>query len=257
MKQLFYFILILVVLASCKKGPQGATGAQGPDGSAGQVSNGVIAGSIDQYDEFGVKLTTNLNTVTVSIKGTNLTGTTDSKGIYRISPVPAGVYALEFKGEKTQICRNTQVAFPGNGTMYVDASLFNKPTWTFSTLSVKDTVDSGVHRIKVSGTLANPTTATRPFLVLFSTNTNMNNTDPSTYDCSVAWNNLPCNIEYNMYFQNDLVSSCTPGYPSGTIFYAKVYPLSTTTYYIDAAAQEFIYYSVGDSPATTFTLTMP
>ena len=262
MTRTFLIILSVVLFGFCKKEPagsQGPSGSQGPNGPVGTVPTGTLTGSVAQRDETGAYLKTGLNTVTVSIKGTSFNAVTDSDGVYTISSVPAGVYVLEFKSKKSQTCRNTQVPFSGNGVMYLNLELFNKPTWGFSNLSIKDTTQGTFRFIKIAATIPASVTVYSTFLVLFSTNNKIDNTDPSSYDyLAISYSGVPYKIYYNQTVSSSDNTYYTPGYPSGTIYYAKAYALtSSLARYMDVASQQYVYYSVSDIPAQTFTLTMP
>ncbi|MBL7932728.1 MAG: carboxypeptidase-like regulatory domain-containing protein [Bacteroidia bacterium] len=261
MKSVATYCFAILVFVSCKKAPagsQGPTGPQGPDGNLVSAPNGVITGSVTQFDEYGVIISTGLNTVTVSIKGTTISTITDTKGTYTLNSVPAGIYVLEFRGQKTQTYKNTQVSFPGNGIMYLEEKIYNKPTWTFSNAYVRDTTVSGTHYIRVSASLPPASgTTIRTLLVLFSKNNSIDNTDPNSYDFLVTNSNVAFYIAYNHLNPSDNTYN-SPGYSSGTLYYAKVYAItSLSAYYIDAATNQQVYYSVSDQAPVSFTLTMP
>lgn len=260
MKYLAAFCIATLIFVSCKKapaGPQGDTGPQGPDGPMGTTPTGIITGSVTQYDEYGGSLSI-LNTVTVSIKGTKLSTVTNVKGTYTLSGVTAGIHVLEYKGQNTQIYRNTQVSFPGNGTIYVDATIYNKPSWSFSNAFVRDTMIGATRYIRVTASVAASTvTASRYLLVLFSKTNAIDNTDPVTYDYLYLANSTFFYIPYNQLYPGDYAYQ-TPGYPAGTTYYAKVYAITIGgARYLDAATHQFVYYSVNDQTPPVFTLTMP
>lgn len=247
MKHSILHLACCMLFVACKKqGPKGETGAQGQTGPPGPALTGTICGTVTQFDELVAIKHTNLNTVTVTIKGTGLTAVTDTDGKYTIPSVPAGTHTLEFKGQNTQVMKKTEVIFPGNGLMYVHARIVNKPTWTLSNFNLTIDLDSKNYVLTCTSP-SNPSLS-QGVLVLFSLKQNMDPQNITTYDYALS--GAPNNYIslYNYY---------APRYPTGTTFYAKVYPLVSGFYYTDVATQRNVYYPVGDIPSSVFTLTMP
>lgn len=236
---------------SCKK--QGPPGDDGPVGPTGPVPAGTITGKVTQFDEFGTELKTGLNTVTVSIQGTNLNAVTDENGTYVLPSVQPGIHVLGFRGPKTQVCQNDQVTCTGSGTLHIDATLYNKPTWTFSDLKVDGSLSSGYFEISATITPTLPTPPNgipiyRYFIIIFSDKSTLSNSDPSSYDA------------YRVFAGpvGSFVASQMPAYPAGTTFFAKLYSVTSfNSWYLDSKTKKPLYYSVGDTPPQIFTLKKP
>ncbi|MBL7932727.1 MAG: hypothetical protein JNL60_12535 [Bacteroidia bacterium] len=249
-KHILNIFICLLMFTACKKtGPDGPVGDQGPAGFPGSQATGTISGKITQFDEFAAELKTHLNTVTVSVKGTTLSAVTDETGVYTISSVPPGVYVLEFKGEKTQTSMFHGLSCAGKGIVYCHLSISEKPSWTFTNMLIKDSLQT--HNIVISSAITPASsTAQRNYMILFSKDKNSSNLDPLSYDKAAFISGPSASIYYG--------SSMLPTYPSGTNYYARIYSVtSPDTWYLDPGTKRKVYYSVGDTPSEIFTLVVP
>jgi hypothetical protein len=129
MKHLLYLPLILILIGSCKKKK-----AADPES---QVATGSITGKTTQFSQYGEKLTTGLNNVTVSLDNDVTTTVTDNAGNYTLSGVKPGIYTIFFTKPGCGVYQVQQVNFPGNGTLYQDGTLIENPTFTFLSATAK------------------------------------------------------------------------------------------------------------------------
>lgn len=255
MKRIFVVFISALVFIACKKtGPKGPDGESGPPGPPGATATGTISGKVTQFDELSTELTTGLNTVTVSIKGTSLSSVTDEKGIYSIPSVPPGVYVLEFKGKKTQACLMHEVSCAGAGIVYCHINLYQKPNWTFTNVYVRDSLEMHAVAVSISGTstvITNPFPSVgRGYMIIFGKDKNLTNLDPSSYD-EILFFGLS---DIFIYYGTPLL----PDYPAGSVYYARVYTCSGhNAWYMQPGTKQKIYYSVGDISSEVFTLTIP
>lgn len=248
MKHFISVFTCCLLLVSCKKqgpvGPQGETGSPGNVGETATTPKGTISGIVSQFDEFSKKLNTGLNTITVTISGTDFSSVTNEKGVYTLPDVPAGTYNLEFKGPKTNVLKTEQLIFVGNGTLYHHVSICNKPTWTFLNL----TVQTFPAYLKINGNYSNTNSFPKAMLALFSLSPDIDPTDPSTYDF-MSVSNPTVNLAFN--------TPGMPGYPAGTIHYLKILPVNPSFSYLKAETQETVYYCAENLSSSVYTLTMP
>ncbi len=257
MKKIILCAICVVAMASCKKetGPQGPAGTNGTNGTNGSTASGSITGKVNQYDQYSVHKTTGLNTTTVSIEGGSNSTVTDAAGNYTLSNVAPGVYNLVFTKAGCGLTKQEQVVFPGNGSLYVNGDVADKPTFTFSTGYVKDTLQFSQHQIRINVNLP-AVSQTRSGMVIFGKTSSVDITTPSSYD-----------YMYNFYIQannayytatTSYLASSFNSYTSGQTIYAKVYPsVSQGAGYYDYAEDKNIYTGYGTPLPTTFTLTMP
>ena len=261
MKRTILSIFCITALAvSCKKekveGPQGPAGTNGTNGINGSSSPGTLAGKITQYDQNGIPYTTGLNTTTVSIDGTSYSTVTDTSGKYTISNVPPGIYDLELKKTGAGLVKIKQIIFPGNGTLYNNSSVGDKPTYIITNGYVKDSIVGSITQIAVQVNLA-PANNGREILLVFGKTPNIDLGDESTFK-TVNYLFVPPNQSSISNVSSMLNSGPYSYFPGGSIVYVKVYPLNpAVTGYYDQIIGQFIYTGYGTPMATTFTVTQP
>ncbi len=259
MKKIILSALCIVALASCKKetieGPQGPAGTNGTNGTNGTGTTGTIIGKIKQYDQYGTPYNTGLNTTTVSVDATTNSTTTDAAGNFTITNLAPGIYDLSLLKPNCGLRKYQQITFPGNGTLYIDESVSDKATFTFNAGYVKDTVISSSTSIRVNLAYT-PITKSRNAIIIYSSTNAIDPTNPATYDSyqtiilSANTSSTANNASTGATFFNS--------FPSGSTFYAKVYPNTFTSGgYYDYALGKQVFTGVGTPLPTTFTLTMP
>lgn len=200
-----------------------------------------------------MELTTGLNTTTVSIENSSFSALTNATGNYSLTGLPAGVYDLVFSKPGCGISKLQQIICPGAGTLYQGGYLTDKPSYTFNSGVVKDTVMSSMNLIKIKiYYAADP--KNRGAITIIGDNANLDLGNPATYKQSVAFS-LAANStssQINTSYGTELINN----YPSGTTLYAKVYPYSNGNYY-DFISGDNVYTGYGTPLPTTFTLTIP
>lgn len=257
MKRFLLPILCLsAVLSSCKKDTvEGPQGPQGPSGSNGSAPTGTLAGKARQFDEYGVEMSTGLNTTTVSVDGTTLSTVTDASGNYSIPNVSPGVYNISFTKPGAGLYKATQVTFPGNGILYNTASVVDKATTVITSALVKDTMFFSTPQIKFQIACA-PISKSRTFMLVFGKTANIDLTDPSSYN-----NIYTVNLQSGSSGINGTTNIAGTNYnafPTGSTIYVKVYPIATFySGYYDAAIDENVYTTYGTPYSTVFTVTKP
>lgn len=257
MKHFLLPILCLsAILSSCKKDTvEGPQGPQGPAGANGSAPSGTLAGKARQYDEFGVEYTTSLNTVTVTVDGTNLSTVTDASGNYSIPNVPPGVYNVTFTKPGAGLYKATQVTFPGNGILYNTASVVDKATTVITSAVVKDTMFFSTPQIKFQ-IATTPLSKSRTFMLVFGKTANIDLADPSSYN-NIYTTNMQSGAS-GINGTTNISGTNYNAFSSGSTIYVKVYPIATSyTGYYDAAIDENVYTTYGTPFATTFTVTKP
>lgn len=258
-KIIFSAICVLALATSCKKetveGPQGPAGTNGTNGTNGSGTTGTIIGKIKQYDQYGTPYTTGLNTTTISVESTTNTTITDAAGNFTVSNLAPGIYDIDILKPNCGMRKYQQITFPGNGTLYIDESISDKATFTFTGGYVKDTVISSSTSIRVNLTYAS-SVKSRNGIVLYSSSNAIDPTNPASYDSyqtmilGANTTSLANNASAGATFFNP--------FPSGSTFYAKVYPNTyTNAGYYDYALGKQVFTGVGTPLPTTFTLTMP
>lgn len=259
MKRTIILLGCIAALTACKKpegpaGPQGPQGPQGPSGNNGGTGSGIITGNVDQRDQYAVSYTTGLNTTTVSIDNTTITTVTDAAGNYTLSNLGAGIYDISYTKSGAGLMKNTQIVFPGAGTLYLNADVYDNPTFTFGGGYLKDTTMSWGDQIRINLTYASNAKA-RAGLVLIGPTSNVDITNPSSYKSTINLYISPNStvLATTMSYPSQLINA----YPSGTVVYAKVYPCTQGGSYYNYATSNQIYTSYGSPMATTFTLSLP
>lgn len=256
MKKIILGIGCIAVLYSCKKetieGPQGPAGANGTNGS---VPAGTLVGKVKQYNQFGIQYTSGLNTTTVSVDGTSLSGITDAQGGYTIANVPPGVYDLSYSKPGAGLVKMKQITFPGNGTLHHSVDLGDKATYQLTGGYVKDSVLGASPNVRYNITF-NPLNNNRTFALVFGKTANIDLGDPSSYSLVYGTYVQPNASSFASYIQ--ITSNAFSEINSGSVVYVKVYPMSLGGEgYYDPILDKTIYTNYGTPLATTFTVTKP
>ncbi len=136
---LFFSLAFLFLIAGCSSGSgsngssgtngsngatgaTGATGPQGQQGPPGPALTGNIKGSL-----FEGYYTYPVTSVTVSIDGTSIATTTNSNGIFSLTNIQQGTYALIFSMTGYGSSRINDIPVTGNGTFYCNYSNIFSP----------------------------------------------------------------------------------------------------------------------------------
>jgi hypothetical protein len=232
MKKLIVSAVAIMLLAACgkKEGPAGQQGPKGDPGANGTGTTGSIQVRVKQFSQYGVPVTTNLNTATVSINGTNLSGVTDANGYATINNVSAGVYDLTIQRAGFGSTKQLQLNHPGSGTLNTLVGLSESPTFLIGAgTTIKDTVVFGNTSFK-GKLFIQANSETR--YALFALGTNSVTLDASNPNSCVAL--LEMNVSVNqasIAFSESIFNQIYSNLPSGTVIYAKVYPLAGSPYY--------------------------
>jgi hypothetical protein len=134
LKVSLHLIVSLVVLSavSCKK-TTGPTGPAGPTGSAGPSFKGAINGHVRLYDQYGSRLFSGYNNVTLTLKGGKVI-TPDSTGFFTFDSVTTGTYTIQASctGFGATMLDNFQFV---NDTLYRDIWMSAIPAFRLSSFS--------------------------------------------------------------------------------------------------------------------------
>lgn len=93
---------------------------------------GNIMGKVLQYNQFGQKLNSDLNKITISLDNDTVKGSTDEEGNYTLVGVKQGIYTITFSKPGCLSYQSQQITFPANGTLYQNATVVETPTFVFS-----------------------------------------------------------------------------------------------------------------------------
>lgn len=247
MKKLAIILLCIGVLIQCKKKEDAQPEPEPP-------STGSIKGKVTQFDQFGSTYSVGLNSLTVSVVGTNYSTVTDASGNYRLDYIPAGIYTLAFDKSGCRQYQVQQVNFPGDGEMYKNISISDYSTITFNSASIKDTIYMSTKRLKITINL-NPISKEIGYAVIFSQIGTPDIFDAATFSniiVSFPFGVLPNQSSHTTYYPSSL---------SAGTYYAKIYPyvknssIDVTRYY-DYASSKYIYIGHGTPIPTVYTVTI-
>ena len=203
---------------------------------------------------FSTQYTTALNNVTVSVDGRSFSTVTDSLGNYVLSHLPQSVYDLSFIKPGAAISKKQQIICPNSGTHYVNASTYDLPTSIFKDGYIKDTTSNPTVKIRL---YYDSQPYPIQFIVVYGKTNKVDLGNPDTYDDFFykVFANTP-NEKTCIYFFDYRVEF-KKKYPSGTVFYARVYPVSTAEYgYFDYVKNKSVFTGYGTPLLGTFSLTM-
>ena len=250
MKQLFSLLFFALLIGACKKTTTTETVVINSN-----LSPGFISGVVLQYDQFGVQATSKLNQVTVSVEGQTYTTVTDTNGAYTLSNVLPGTYNVMFGKAGYGVWQQQQVSFAGNGTYFINGYVYQKPTYNFNTLSVKDTViPKGAQRaIWLFGSIT-PALQNRGFLIISSKSNTLDITKPLSYD-KLSTFSVPANAStFNLQFEYNPPQST----PVTTYYRIYPYPYGTSgTNYFSYALSKTVYPNFGPPYNQVFSSTSP
>lgn len=249
-------LLLLFVFVSCKKETiEGPQGPQGPAGENASASTGTISGTVKQYNTYLEPFNSNLNATTVSIVGTSFVTVTDTAGQFNFNQIPYGVYDINFYKSGAGIKKINQVVFPGTGNLYLNASIYDKPSYQFTGGAIIDTTLFSMPNclVKLSFAAINkPRTA----ILIFGRSNTIDIALPQSYQLEYE-----LNLDANQSsFQTNigLTHPMFNVFSVGSIIYARIYPISNihSTYY-DYLLDKQVHTDYGTPLAGTFTLTKP
>ncbi len=247
MKKLLIMALCIGALAQCKK----KTESEPDPIAATPEPTGSIMGNVAQRDQYGALYTTGLNTTTVSLFGTSYKTVTDASGNYTLSGVPASMYDIVTEKPGCPLYRIQQINFPGSGTMYRNTSVCDKPTYTFNSAVVKDSVN-GSHKVAVTINMNNNSNYTSA-MILYSTSNTIDIDVPSSYFKANLFT-IPDNK--TTYTNFDLMAS---GLATGT-YYVKIYPFNYSDggfYSQTTGSTNVVKYVAYGTPLPTYSLAIP
>jgi hypothetical protein len=206
---------------------------------------------VRQYDANGDELTTQLNTVTVSVIGTTISAVTNATGHYTLANLQNSMYDLSVQRPGSNLLKTKQVNFPGNGNMILHLRSLQNPTITLSNVRVRDTVQFGDKGIAVFVPVL--TTNITALLLMGKTSVLIPD-DPNSYEYSSAlyqFGGMP-----NAFFEYDN-ETFKKVFPKGSTIYLKVYPVNMMGNFWDPETDKYLYSSYGQPFPQTFTVTMP
>lgn len=245
MKRIILVVFSILAIASCKKkqAETGPAGPSGPPGPAGNGVNGTITGNIRQYDQAGVTYSTGLNTTTVSIDGTSYSTITDAAANYTLSNVTPGIYSITFNKNGNSLTKRQQISFPGNGTLYLDAEVYELPAFTITGFTAKDTTRFGPC-FKFTFTIT-PTNKAGMISVFSNLDGQLDVNNPGNYDIYPTVQVQPNQTVFTYY-------TFSHSYKTGQTVYLKAYPASANSNggYIDYATDKRVYTGYGSPSAT-------
>ncbi|MDP3556422.1 MAG: hypothetical protein Q8T03_03545 [Bacteroidota bacterium] len=249
MKNIILSFICVMALGSCKK--EKVEGPQGAQGNPGNGISGNISGKITQVNQFNTNYSSGLNTTTVSIDGTSLSTITDIIGNYTLSSVPPGIYDISLNKNGCGLTKLQQVNFPGNGTLYLNGTISDKATHTFTNGAVT------VNGQQINTLVNYPSSVnTKAGIVILGKMPNVDITNPTSYDAVQQFYIFPSTTTYSTNFSFAIFDSIA--YPSGTTIFAKIYPTTNASSgYTDYSIGKFIYTGFGTPLPTTFTITRP
>jgi len=249
MKRTFVFLAFTCVLFSCKK-------ESGPSEEPAPATTGNLSGYVNQYDQFGLRHTSGLNTTTVTIDSTDAVCVTDQNGHYSFSNVGSGIYTLIFKKPGAGTVKIIDLDYKFSDSTTYNVSLADIPAFSISSAYLKDTSWFG-------GTLpgiyynanTSPVNSKATVVAIVGKSPNLTLADPLTY-IKFSQASLINTIDYNRFLSYTFLSQ-SYGFKKDSVIYVKIYPVATTgASYYDNAVKKPVYTAYG-TPHSTFTITMP
>jgi len=256
---------LLFIMASCSKtGPDGPQGPQGPSGPA--YNTGSIFGFITLYDQYGAKVGTasSLKGIKVIIDGTSKVALTDSTGKYSFSNLNTGTYSITITDTVNPQYAASQVNNIAIllGPSQHDVHLGQIPTFTFTSLTMTDTIRKGIagvidtNFVAIRGNI-NPDFNTRTILVYFGSNS-LVSSNPANY-FGVNSFTIPANAKTFLFYIDQTVFE-NAGFTSGSTVYFMTYPAginyASASEYEDLNTGRLIYNDINTSAGVTSSATV-
>jgi hypothetical protein len=245
------FCVTISFFSSCKKttAPAGPMGEQGVSGN-GKAGN--LEGTIMLYDQYLIKKSDQLATVTVAIEGTAYSTTSNEAGSYTLTNVPPGVYNISFRGKGCGLIQKQQVAFMGNGNLILEqTNIYEKASFYLIGATVFDTSEISGHFSYFLYYPKEENTLYRGHIMLLGRQPNLHIEDPESYEFVIMQGISPFS-DYYLYYAK------TP-YGPGTKFYAKFYPNISVSYgggyYYDVRLDKRVYTSYNTPLPDVYTIT--
>ncbi len=233
MKKLVISTIAIVLLAGCgkKEGPAGAQGPKGDPGTNGSSTTGTMIIKVNQFDQYGTQLSSNLNMATVTIDGTNIVGVTNANGNVTLSQIPAGSYNLTVQRNGFGLMKQYEVIHPGNGNIVYTVGISEIPTFSITTAYAKDTLIAGLAYLKLGFSLPSLAKIRNVLFVMGTNATTLDPTDPSSYKFAYYFNQSSnqTSASAQLFYANQ--GSKLAVLPAGTTIYCKVYPIPTFNSY--------------------------
>ena len=240
---LFVFLLSLaIIIVGCKKGD---TGPQGP---AGPVLEGSIAGHVLMFDSYGSQMMTELAGIKVYIEGKTDTVTTDSTGAYSFSNLTSGNYTVVATDTGCGTVKTLNIQFIG-GLSPRDLRISKLPNFDLNSITAIDTLG----QIQVTATVnADAKARTALFFVGKQSNTSSH---PDSYLTFYARTINANATSFKFTIQtSDMLNL---GFNAGDAIYIAGYAASTnynnTSSYEDLATARTVYNAISPYylPAST------
>ncbi|MES2681503.1 MAG: carboxypeptidase-like regulatory domain-containing protein [Bacteroidota bacterium] len=250
MKRLLFFTLLAGFLFSCKKEVGPSEEPQPP------ATTGNLSGYVNQYDQFGVRYVTGLNTTTVTIDSTDAVCVTDQNGHYSFANVGSGIYTVIFKKPGAGTVKIIDLNYKFTDSTTYNVSLADIPAFSISSAYLKDTswFNGTLPGIYYKANTA-PVNSKATVVAIVGKSPNITLADPLSY-IKFSPASLVNTTDYNRFLSYAFLSQ-SYGFKKDSVIFVKIYPVATTgASYYDNAVKKPIYTAYG-TPYPTFTITMP
>lgn len=249
MKRIVLF-LALMNFFSCKK--ENKTAAE-PEPEP--VTTGNLGGTVNQYDQFGVKYTVGLNTTTVSIDSTDKVCVTDQDGNYNFPNMASGSYTLSFKKPGAGSSKLIDIKYSFRDTTRYNSSVADIPSFLVSMAYLKDTTwfSATLPGIYYKG-YTSPSHPKATVVAIVGKNANITLAKPTSY-INFSPASLISQPDYNRFWSYAFLSQ-SYGFKKDSTIFVKLYPVANTgAAYYDNNLKKPVYTAYG-LPYPTFTITM-
>ncbi|HXP49258.1 MAG TPA: carboxypeptidase-like regulatory domain-containing protein, partial [Bacteroidia bacterium] len=167
-----------ILINSCTKPTNGATGPQGP---AGPSLSGVLSGHVDLYDQYGSQILNSKTAKVILYNSGNViiaSMNADSTGKYSFSNISTGIYTLAFtdSGYGQQLHQNFQ--FLGGGDLNVDGKISQNPNFNITAVTV-DSINHATGNVVLNCSIVTNTKVRT--LLIFASGSSSVSSDPANY----------------------------------------------------------------------------
>jgi hypothetical protein len=245
-----------ILINSCSKPTNGATGPQGP---AGPSLSGVLSGHVDLYDQYGSQILNSKTARVILYNSSNVridSMNADSTGKYSFSNITTGIYTLAYRDSAygQQLHQNFQ--FLGGGNLNVDGKISKLPNFNITGITI-DSINHATSNVVLSCSIATDT-KTRTLLI-FASGSSSVSANPSNYLAVIAQNVKANGTTVTINFP--LANLYNAGLNSGATVYFAIYGATanynTASFYEDYNTGRNIYTaltSTSYSPVPTAVL---
>lgn len=236
-----------LAFASCTKdGSTGPAGPAGPTGPAGPSYVGAIDGHVTLFDQYGSRVLTGLQNVTLSLNGTSVP--VDSTGYYRKGSVSTGTFYITASNSGYGSTRINSFQFLSD-TLNRDVRMSAIPNFSPSAFTV--TPQTGADSLAIGF----PTdTRVRTCIIFLNKGATAGST-PDKY-LLVYTRNIPANSNRPVPLVIPAQDLINAGFSSGQTVYATAYGyvVNDASVYEDLTTGKGVYTAVSIAPMTvTFT----